>query len=256
MAKMTEEGLLGALQHELGSSVTWAMEHLQDDQLKNLQYYLGMPLGNEIKGRSQIVSWDVFEVIESAMPGFIEPLFSSDNIGQFEPRGPEDEAYSEQATDYVNYIIKQRNQGFLLFNTWIKDALLSKVGVVRGEWEDAEAKRREFKGLTDEQMVLIANDSNIEMVEHLAYPVPGMPPMNEAQQIMLAGQARMPMLHDVTLLQKQAGCVKLENVRPENFVLTSGIGSLEKARVIGEWVVYTRSDLKQMGIRQHADVSS
>ena len=33
----------------------------------------------------------------------------------------------EQAMDYVNHIIKERNAGFLLFNTWIKDSLLSET---------------------------------------------------------------------------------------------------------------------------------
>ena len=56
-------------------------------------------------GRSQVVSWDVFETVEGALPSFIEPFFSGDNIGEFLPRGPEDQAYAEQATEYVNYIM-------------------------------------------------------------------------------------------------------------------------------------------------------
>lgn len=251
---MTADRLLGVIQHELGAAAAWSTEHLQEDQVKNLQYYLGMPLGNEIKGRSSVVSWDVFEVVESAMPGFIEPFFSGDTIGKFEPRGPEDEAYSDQATDYVNHIIKQRNSGFLLFNTWIKDALLSKVGVVRGEWQEEPPKRRRFSGLTDEQMTMLTQDSSAELVAHREYPVPGMPPMNPAQMVQAGG--RVPMLHDVEIMAPQPGCVKLENVRPENFVLTSGIGSLDKARVIGEWAVFTRSDLVQLGIRQARTVQS
>lgn len=252
--RMTEERFLSVLQHELSSSVTWSVEHLQEDQLKNLQYYLGMPMGNEVKGRSQVVSWDVFEVVESAMPGFIEPFFSGDTIGKFEPKGPEDVQWAEQATDYVNHIIKERNAGFLLFNTWIKDALLSKVGVVRGEWRDEDPKRKQFRGLSDQQMTLLAQDPRTQIIEHAAQPIPGMPPMNPAQLIQMGGQ--VPMLHDVTVLQTQPGCVALENVRPENFILTSGIGTLDKARVIGEWVVYTRSELKELGFKQHDTAQS
>lgn len=252
--KMTDERFLSVLSAELQSSVSWAMEHLQDDQVKNLQYYLGMPLGNEVKGRSQIVSWDVFEAVESAMPGFIEPFFSDEKIATFTPRGPEDEAYAEQASDYCNHIVKQRNAGFLLFNTWIKDALLSKVGVVRAEWEAEEAKRLEFRGLMPEQLAMMVQDGAAQVIEHRAYPVPGLPPMNQAQIVQAGGQ--VPMLHDVTVIRKSPGCVKIENVRPENFVLTSGVGSIDKARVIGEWVVYTRSDLKRLGIRQADTVDS
>lgn len=252
--QMSDEQLLSVLSSELQSSSAWAMEHLEADQLKSLQYYLQMPLGNEIKGRSQFRSADVFECVESAMPGFIEPFFSSENIGVFAPRGPEDEAYAEQATDYVNYLIKSRNPGFMIFSTWIKDALLSKVGVVRAEWDEAERKRKELRGLTTEQLSMIGQDGSAEIIEHRAYPVPGMAPMNEAQSIQTGGQ--LPMLHDVVLLVKQAGTVCIENVRPENFVLTSGIGSIDKARIIGEWACFTRSELVEMGFRQAMEVQN
>ena len=252
--KMTDERFLSVLQHELQSSSSWAQEHLQEDQLKNLQYYLGMPLGNEIKGRSQVTSWDVFEAVESALPGFIEPFFAGDYIGQFKPRTPADEAYAEQATDYVNYLIRDRNDGFLLFLTWFKDALLSKVGVVRVDWEEEEPERMEFRGLLPDQLAMIQSDGNSEIIEHKQYPVPGMPQMNAAQAVQAGGS--IPMLHDVTVLKKRAGCVDIDNVRPENFIVTSGIGEICDARLIGEWAVYTRSELREMGFKQAGTVQS
>lgn len=252
MAQMTPTQLMQVLEQEIANSENYAAEAIREDQLKNLQYYLGLPLGNEVPGRSQVQSWDVFEIIESAMPGFIEPFFSSDRIGEFKSRTPEDDAFVEQATDFANYIIKDRNDGFLIFNTWIKDALLSKVGVVRADWEESEPKRREWQGLSDEQLTMIAQDERIEIVGHTARPLLGMPMMNEAQAI----QAPPPMVHDVTIHEKQAGCVKIVNIRPENFIVSRGVGLARDARVIGEWVVYTRSELKGMGIRQYMDVQS
>ena len=117
----TADKLLSVIQHELQQAEQWAAEHLQEDQVKNLRYYLGMPMGNEVKGRSQVVSWDVFEAVESALPSFLEPFFASETIGTFAPRGPDDEPYADQATDYVNLIIKERNPGFSIFSTWIKE---------------------------------------------------------------------------------------------------------------------------------------
>lgn len=252
--KMDNDRFLSVLQHEISTSVIWSQENIQEDQLKAMQYYLGMPLGNEVKGRSQIVSWDTFEVIESAMPGLLEPFFAGDLIGKFLPKGLNDQAYSEQATQYVNYLIREQNPGFLIFATWIKDALLSKVGVVRADWVDEDPKRMTFEGLTDEQLALLQNDQRSKITAAKSQPIPGAEKLNQAQLIQMGG--RVPMLHTVTVEQLQPGCVKIENVRPENFVLTSGVGSTDKARIIGEWVTYTRSELKELGYKQAAEVQS
>lgn len=256
MAKMTDDALQQMLQQEVASAAAWSDTNLREEQERNLRYYLGLPMGNEVAGRSQVLSWDVFEIVESAMPSFIEPFFSGDNIGEFQPRTPDDEAYTDQATDYCNYLIKDRNPGFMIFTTWLKDALISKVGITRAEWRAEEPKRVEFEALSDEQLVKLVQDQRSEIIEHDAYPVPGMPPLNEAQQIQLGGQVQQPMLHDVTVLQKQEGCVRIENVRPENFIVSRGAKSAQTARVVGEWVTYTRSDLKEMGFAKAMDVQS
>lgn len=253
---MSREDLLTQLQEEVGQAEIWATANVREEQERNLQYYLGLPLGNEVPGRSQVMSWDVFEVIESAMPSFIEPFFSGDNIGEFTPRQPADEQYSDQATEVVNYIIKEQNDGFILFNTWIKDALISKIGVVRAEWDEQEPARVEFEDLSDAQFMLLMQDPRSEVIEHTAKPleVPGMPPMNEAQGIQQFGQPS-PMLHDVTVLQKRDGRVCIENVRPENFVVSRGAKSLEKSRVVGEFITMTRSELAEAGYEGAANVS-
>lgn len=250
---MSREDLLTQLQEEVSQAETWAAANIREEQERNLQYYLGMPMGNEVAGRSQVVSWDVFEVIESAMPSFIEPFFSGDNIGEFSPRTPDDEAYSDQATEIVNYIIKDVNPGFTLFTTWIKDALLSKIGVVRAEWYEQDPERKEFEGLSDEQFALLMQDPRSEVIEHTAKPIPGMPEANAAQLIQMGGQ--MPMMHDVTVLQKRDGKVCIENVRPENFVVSRGAKSLDKSRVVGEFVRMTRSELAEQGYEGAAEVS-
>lgn len=257
MAKMTDDQLRTLIHQEVSSAVAWSETALRQEQERNLRYYLGLPMGNEVEGRSQVLSWDVFEVVESAMPSFLEPFFSGDKIGEFQPRTVNDEAYSDQATDYVNYLVKDANDGFLIFNTWIKDALISKVGIVRAEWEEEDPKRVEFEGLTDEQMVLLVQDPGTEIIEHSARPVPGIvtPQQNEAQQIMQP-MPQAPMLHDVTVLQKKDGCVSIENVRPERFLISRGARSVSQARCVGELVTYTRSDLKEMGHKDAMTVSS
>jgi hypothetical protein len=268
-AAMADDTLRLLVDDEVGKAENWAAANIRGEQERNLQYYLGMPLGNEVEGRSQVMCWDVFEVIESAMPSFIEPFFSGDNIGAFQPRGPNDEGYAEQATDVCNFIIKDQNPGYNIFSCWIKDALLSKIGIVRAEWEEQEPKKIELEDLSDDQFALLMQDGESKLVEHSAKPDEDAAQQIQAQyqqavqqwqqaamQAQQQGQQppqqpqmpqQMPTLHDVTVLQDQDGRVCIENVRPENFVISRGAKSLARARCVGEFIVMTRSELEEEG---------
>lgn len=258
MARMTDETLRSQLDHEVQNSATWQVSTIREDQERNLQFYLGLPMGNEVEGRSQVQSLDVFEVVESVLPEMIEPFFSGDDIGRFEPQRPGDEQFADQASDYVNYVLKRQNPGFLLFNTWIKDGLLSKIGVVRAEWVKGEPKREEYAGQTADQITLMLQDPRIEIVEHDTYPMPGME-MPEIPFGVDPNEVPLPpMLHDVTILRQMPGKVCVENVQPENFIVSRGAKTLAASKIVGELVKYTRSDLIEMGIskRAAADVNS
>ena len=104
---------------------------LSNDRAEAIDYYLGQPFGNEEEGRSQVVSYDVQDTIESALPQLLKVFVAGDKVVQFDPKGPEDQDTAEQETDYVNHIVMERNEGFKVFYVWFKDALLSKNGYVK-----------------------------------------------------------------------------------------------------------------------------
>lgn len=262
MPKMTDETFRSVIDAEVTQAAAWTNTVMADDLERNLSYYHGQPLGNEVDGRSQVVSWDVFEVCESALPSLIEPFFSGDEIGEFEPVGPEDEAYCEQATEYVNHLVKKKNEGFLLFNTWIKDGLLSKIGIARVWWDKREKiKKESYTGLTDEQMIRYMDDPRYTITAHAESPDPDdekhrkdaqsklatLPPEQAAQVQQMLDQPPQ-MLHDidVTVMSGPNGTC-INNVPPETFILSRKAKRLEESTIIGEQRRYTRSDLVEMG---------
>lgn len=249
MATMNSDTFRNVLEREIEDAHSWLASGIRGEQQRNLQYYLGLPLGNEVDGRSQVVSWDVFETIEGALPNFLEPFFSGDHIGEFLPRGPEDAAYAEQATELVNYVIRDDNPGFLLFSDWFKDALLSKLGVVRAKWVQPDPVREEFKGLSEEQLVLLTQDPAVRVLE--ASPSELLQP-----EVAQAAGLQQPLLWDVTLQRRQRGKVELRNVAPGDFLVNRSAKRLEDARLVGEWVTYTRSQLTEMGFADVAAIQS
>ena len=148
--------------------------NLQSERADALDYYMGhmhkdMPAQD---GRSKTVSMDVADTIEGLMPNLMDIFAGSDEVVKFEPVGPEDEKAAQQETDYVNHVFMQRNPGFMVIYSFIKDALLSKLGVVKVYWEESEKEQREtYYDLSDDQFALLAqavqlSEGQMKIVEH------------------------------------------------------------------------------------------
>src|SRR5207253_7325533 len=118
---------------------------LSHERADAMDYYLGdmtrdMPAP---EGRSRAVSSDVADTIEGLMPSLMDIFCGADEVVRFEPVGAEDEAAAQQETDYVNQVFMQQNPGFMVMYSFIKDALLSKVGIVKVFWDEREQEERE-----------------------------------------------------------------------------------------------------------------
>ena len=94
---------------------------LSNDRAEAIDYYLGQPFGNEEEGRSQVVSYDVQDTIESALPQLLKVFVAGDKVVQFDPKGPEDQDAADQETDYINHIVMEKNEGFKIFYVWFKE---------------------------------------------------------------------------------------------------------------------------------------
>ena len=160
MAKIDSSTLRTMLAQERSSAMA-AIEasKLSSDRSDAMDYYLGdmskdMPAA---EGRSSAVSTDVADTIEGLMPQLMDIFAGSDEVVRFEPDGPEDEKAAQQETDYVNHVFMQQNPGFMVLYSFVKDALLSKVGIVKVWWEEGEEEQREsYYDLTDDQFALLA----------------------------------------------------------------------------------------------------
>jgi len=151
---------------------------LSEERTKAMEYYLG-DITSDIPDpvdRSKAVSSDVADTVEGLMPSLMEIFCAGDEVVKFNPVSEEDEPAAEQETDYVNHVFMQKNDGFLILYTMIKDALLQKNGVVKVWWEEGENEEREtYRGLDDDGLAMLLSDPEVEVVEHETY-APGEEP--------------------------------------------------------------------------------
>ena len=226
---------------------------LSNDRAEAINYYLGEPFGNEVEGRSQVISYDVQDTIESALPQLLKVFVAGDKVVQFDPKGPEDQEAADQETDYINHVVMEKNPGFNIFYVWFKDALLSKNGYVKVfAEEEEETEEYNYKGLTDAQLQMLVAEEKTEVVEHTAYPDPSVDLAMLQQQAMMQGQdpamVMQPMLHDVKLKVTEKNTeIKIENVAPENIMVSvDATGpNLQNARFVQHREIMQLADIAE-----------
>lgn len=212
---MDDKQLINAIEAHESNAETYG--NLQEDRTDALDYYLGKPLGNEVDGRSQVVARPVWDTVEWLKPQLADIFCSGDELVSFMPRGPEDTKGAEQETDYVNYIITQRNNWFDIWYAWSHDALVQKNGYVKVYWDDSDDITSEYyDDLTDDEYAILMQDQDIEIVEHEEESEPvtdamGNPVFDEAGMLVMRRE------HSVRLERKSSrDTVKIDNIAPEH----------------------------------------
>jgi len=206
---------------------------LAEDRSDAIDRYLGRPYGDEVEGRSSVVMRDVADTIEWIKPSLLEVFCSGDEVARFDPVSAEDEDQAEQETDYVNHVLMQKNNGFLVFHDWFHDALLQKNGYVMAQsCKEKVANRDQYKGLTDDEFALLAQNKEVEVVEHTPT------------------ETEYGVMHDVVIRKSyERSWCKLSNIPPERVLVASDWPDLSfKGCPFLEVVDYlTISQLRQEG---------
>lgn len=171
MAKLSDSELLATIDREERNAYGYTSGDLATERAQAMDYYLGKPFGNEIEGRSQVVSTDVADTIEWVIPSLIKIFASGDKVVEFQPRGVEDIEAAEQETEYVNHLVMEKNPGLEILYTWFKDALIQKVGYVKVWFEEVENTDEEYyEGLSDEEFAMLQSQ-DVEPIEYEAVQV-------------------------------------------------------------------------------------
>lgn len=142
---------------------------LSSDRQRAMDYYNGDVSADipTVAGRSSAVSSDVSDTIEGMMPQIMEVFYGGDDVVTFAPVGPEDVEAAQQETDYVNHVFQQMNRGFIVLYSFVKDALLSKVGIVKVWTEKEETEKREtYHNQPEEALAALLQKPGVEVIEH------------------------------------------------------------------------------------------
>ena len=250
---MDDAELQSIINGELTDAVSYIDSDISPIRAKGTEYYRGDPFGNEEDGRSQVVAMEVRDTVSAMMPSLMRVFFSSENVVEYVPRGPEDEAGAQQATDYANYVFSADNNGFMQSYAIFKDALVRKCGIAKYWWEEnAEVRIEDYSGLDDATVqMLMTEDAEVKII--VSYPDPAVSQEALAQAAVAAQAAGMPepmapMLHDVQIKRVlRDGRIRIMAVPPEELIIDRRARSFEEAGVIAHRQMLTVGELLQMG---------
>ena len=239
--KKSKQEILSVLSKEIHNASGYIGGELVARRKKSLEYYLGMPLGNEQEGRSQVVSNDVMDTVESLMPSLMKIFTSGDNVFQCEGVGPEDEEMARQASDYINHIFLKENNGFTSLYCAFKDALIQKNGILKVYWDNAnKTEREEYTRLTDDEFNDLVSDAQVEVKNHSDY--------EESITDDRGQEIDKVTLHDVVIHRTSLyGGVKIEPVPPEEFLIERRCKDLHSANFVCHRTNKTKTELVEMG---------
>lgn len=248
---MSDDDLVTLINMKIQSSHQWyGSGKLSSQRIDADKYYRGEPLGNEIEGRSQVVSRDVAEAVDSLMPSFMRIFASGDRVVVFEPNTQNDIDAADQATDYINHIVLQDNDGFEIFHTWIKDALLKKNGIIKVV-HDVRLKRTKdtYQGLTQQQWMALKSDPTLQLTNVKSYidqqnpTLPGPIDPHTGQP----SQTQNVLYDCVAVTTKPQKRVLIQNVAPDEFIIERRATGIDDAGFMAHRGKRTLSDLLECG---------
>ena len=261
--RKSNQEILSIVSKEIHNSSGYIGGELVARRKKSLEYYFGEPFGNEQEGRSQVVSTDVSDVIESILPTLLRTFAASDEIVKCEPVTAEDEEVAKQASDYLNYVFNKDNDGFITLYTLFKDALIQKNGVAKIYWDtNKKIERESYEKLSEDEYTMLLDEKGVEVKEHTEYEDESAIKERDKvlEQITESGQpvdpmvleqienAPIPMMHDVVIERVETyGKVKVEAIPPEEFLIERRAKSIEDANFVAHRTTVTRTQLIEAG---------
>ena len=208
-------------------------------RIKAQRYFDGeVDIGYE-EGRSKVVATKCREVVRGLKPSIQRIFLTSEKPVEFVPRGPEDVAAAEQATNYISYKFQQHD-GYRVLNDVFQDAMVKKAGIAYVYFnEEMKSEIHTFTGLSDEAFSLIVEADDVEVLEH---------EMRMSISLDEMGLEIETPEHDVKIARSiPDGDICIESIPPEDFFVDRNARSIDNYYICGHSTEMRVSDLIAMG---------
>ena len=239
------DNLVGVIKSEMDDAKDF-IHQVGSERAESTEYYLGTEPEGTSTLQSEYVSTDVRESVLFMLPSIMRTFFGTKKIVEFVPKGPEDIQLAEQQTDYINYLIREKNPGFQVLYDVFKDALVRKTGFVKVFWDDSiTSTTHEYSNIDPQSYQALILDKNVEVIEESATQetITTLDPISGEEVTQ-----EIPVSYDLTIRRlKPKDQVCIESVPPEEILISRHARDIETASYVAHRMVKSVSELIAMG---------
>lgn len=235
----TKEEIASIVQDAMQSAVDFVESEISDERIKAQRYYDGeSDIGYE-DGRSKCVATKVRDVVRATKPSIMRVFLSTAKPVEYVPKGQEDVAMAEQATDFMHHEF-QRLNGYRVLNDAIHDALVKKQGIVKCYFKTySKAKIYTETDLSEDDLNFLLADPEVRLLEQ------------EMEMRMTANEFGVEVEAPVFSVKISHGGMKgqlcLESVPPEEFFINRDARTIEDSYIVAHRTEMRAGDLVEMG---------
>jgi len=232
LKEKTFDELENIVSQAVKDAIDFVEQEISQERLKCMRYMEGhSDLGHE-EGRSKVVSTKVRDTIRAVKPSILRVFMSTDKPVEFVPKGPDDVAIAEQATDFIHHEF-QRLNGYKLLSDLIHDALVKKQGIAKVYYKTyPQAKIHTFTDLTAEELTLLVGEPGVEVLE---------------QTTEMSDEMDAPQFSLKISRTEMKGEICMESVPSEEFFINREARSIEDAYVVCHRTEMRAGDVVAMG---------
>ena len=235
----SREEIQGIVTDAIQNAVDFVESEITDIRIKSQRYMDGeVDIGFE-EGRSKVTSTKVRDTIRAVKPSIMRVFLSSSKPVEYVPKGPEDVAMAEQATDYMHHEFT-RLDGYKLLSEAIHDALVKKQGILKAFYRDyPEVKIYTFTELSEDELNLLTNDDNVNVLEQ------SMEMKMEMDEFGMDIEA--PVFSVKIARTEMMGELCVESVPPEELFVNRDAKTMQDAYVVAHRTEMRAGDVIAMG---------
>lgn len=179
MSKAKKDSLIARLKMDIDAANNYYEETVEPAVMERYDIYgakksFYRKMFPNLSKRCEIVSTDIQDVIESTMPSMMKAFFGSTDVVTVQGMDgtDEDEQRAEKMQALINYQL-EKEQFFMTFYQWAKDALITNLGIIKVDWErliEQEQQEITLDPQAFEQMMTTAEQNNVQILS--VDPVP------------------------------------------------------------------------------------
>ena len=240
--------LTGVIKSEMDDAKDF-IHQVGEERAESTEYYLGNEPESTSTLQSEFISTDVRDTVLFMLPSIMRTFFGTKKVVEFVPKNAEDIPLAEQQTDYINYIVQQKNPGFNVLYSAFKDALVRKTGFVKAFWDDSvHASTHEYTNLDPQSYQALILDPNVEVVSEMATTeeITTLDPVSGEEVVQ-----EIPTSYDLVIRRiKPKNQVCLEAVPPEEVLISRHARDINTASYVAHRMIKSVSDMVAMGYDQ------